>query len=268
MLRKDAAMSEAAEASGYRARKIAEIDNGPGRWHSIRVGVVRVAGDSEELIGEYVRNYPNLLDTFCAFEKDGKSYALYSPDYTVTRVMELPSCKDIGGEESHPSGFCPIAYYVPAYIDLEITYSGPSDTIYADGKVLRTRKNKATAEDLRPISSKSDLRHPKTGGQMTVASYTRPISPLTFYPFGFVAGCVWGDDSSWKIEYLDLQQVSQGIIRRDDRFGYIELPDNMQLADAIDMSDYMYDPAEDDAHCFRITIRQKFDLRTGERAPP
>lgn len=41
--------------------------------------------------------------------------------------------------------------------------------------------------------------------------------------FGFVWGCHWGDDGSWKVQYLDLSQVRQGIVRRDERFGYIEL---------------------------------------------
>ncbi len=41
--------------------------------------------------------------------------------------------------------------------------------------------------------------------------------------FGFVWGCVWGDDSSWKIQHLDLTGIQSGVIRRDDRFGYVEL---------------------------------------------
>ncbi|MEM7604443.1 MAG: hypothetical protein AAF411_03730 [Myxococcota bacterium] len=41
--------------------------------------------------------------------------------------------------------------------------------------------------------------------------------------FGFVWGCVWGDDSSWKVQHLDLSRVSEGIIRRDSRYGYAEL---------------------------------------------
>ena len=41
--------------------------------------------------------------------------------------------------------------------------------------------------------------------------------------FGFVWGCVWGDDNSWKVQFLDLSQIQQGILRRDDRFGYVEL---------------------------------------------
>lgn len=41
--------------------------------------------------------------------------------------------------------------------------------------------------------------------------------------FGFVWGCAWGDDSSWKVQYLDLSRVQEGIIGRDERFGYVEL---------------------------------------------
>ena len=41
--------------------------------------------------------------------------------------------------------------------------------------------------------------------------------------FGFVWGCVWGDDSSWKVQYLDLSRIRDGVIRRDERFGYLRL---------------------------------------------
>jgi hypothetical protein len=41
--------------------------------------------------------------------------------------------------------------------------------------------------------------------------------------FGFVWGCYWGDDSSWKVQYLDLSQIQQGLIKRQERFGYVEL---------------------------------------------
>jgi hypothetical protein len=41
--------------------------------------------------------------------------------------------------------------------------------------------------------------------------------------FGFVWGCLWGDDSSWKVQYLDLSEVHQGRIRREERFGYLRL---------------------------------------------
>ena len=41
--------------------------------------------------------------------------------------------------------------------------------------------------------------------------------------FGFVWGCIWGDDSSWKIQHLDLSNVQNGKITRDERFGYVKL---------------------------------------------
>jgi hypothetical protein len=40
---------------------------------------------------------------------------------------------------------------------------------------------------------------------------------------GFVWGCYWGDDSFWKVQYLDLSGIQQGVLRRDERFGYVEL---------------------------------------------
>jgi hypothetical protein len=47
--------------------------------------------------------------------------------------------------------------------------------------------------------------------------------------FGFVWGCVWGDDSSSKVQYLDLSSVRDGVIRRDDRFGYLKLATSPKL---------------------------------------
>jgi hypothetical protein len=41
--------------------------------------------------------------------------------------------------------------------------------------------------------------------------------------FGFVWGCIWGDDSSWKAQHLDLRRVQEGVIARDERFGYVRL---------------------------------------------
>jgi hypothetical protein len=41
--------------------------------------------------------------------------------------------------------------------------------------------------------------------------------------FGFVWGCIWGDDGSWKVQYLDLSRVREGVVRREERFGYVEL---------------------------------------------
>ena len=170
-----------------------------------RIGVFRVEGDDKEQIGEYERNYKSFFNTFFHFHRGGKDFALYSPCYSVTRIMELPSCKDIGGEDSNSEGFCPVDYYIPR----------------------------------------------SSNGE--------------FYPFGFVAGCIWGDDSTYKIQYLDLSEAEKGIVKRDDRFGYIMLPENQSLKEAIDMSDFGHDPEEEYSNHIRINIMQTFDLTTGKK---
>jgi hypothetical protein len=57
--------------------------------------------------------------------------------------------------------------------------------------------------------------------------------------FGFVAGCHWGDDHSWKIQFLDLRGIKEGKLVRDDRFGYIELIGSSdKLKDAFDFGGF------------------------------
>jgi hypothetical protein len=158
-----------------------EVESKPGCWNTLIVHIfLREEDGTEREIGQYPRNYPSFVSkTFCPFKQGDKEYALYSTDYTATRVMELPSCKDIAGEEPESCGFCPTGYYVP----------GMDEEDWNDVEEL--------------------------AGQI-----------------GFVCGCVWGDDTSWKLQVLDLSRVSEGKFSRDDRLGYVELPD-MPLKDAI-----------------------------------
>jgi hypothetical protein len=240
----------------YTARVIETIKHPPGRWNTLKVGVFRVEGEQEEQVGEYGRNYSSLYRTFCAFQKDGKDYALYSPHYTATRVMELPSCRDLGGEEPHSYGFCPVDYYVPAYVFLESRTSA--------GKPYQYRINEPTPDRLEPSVSKYRSQDAQTGEVKWVEYIQRPAGPLQYYDFGFVAGCVWADDSSWKLQYLDLSQVDQGVIRREQRFGYVELAEHLTLRQAVDIIDYLDDPEEEYSYQITVAVRKKFDLRTGK----
>ena len=223
---------------GYTAKILDTFEYSPGGWKGLRVGIFLVSPEGEEQVGEYTRNYGEFYKTFFPFKKDDKDYALYSPHYTATRIMELPSCKDIGGEEPHPAGFCPVDFFVPSYILREHKS--------LDGSIEVSPGNEPDEETKRD------------------SAYFRVISPRLYYPFGFVAGCVWGDDSSWKIEYLDLSAVEKGVIRRDARFGYIEMPDGISLKQAIDLRDYGYDDSEPYSHTALIAIRKRFDLRDGQ----
>jgi len=246
----------------YSAKVIDKIENPPRdgqrTWHSIKVGVFRAEEGKEEQVGEYIRNYTTLFSTFCYFRQGDKEYALYSPNYTATRVMELPSCKDLGGEEPNAAGFCPTDFYVPSYIDFE--------NVYPDDRIERRRINNPSPENLLPKMVKYYPFDKQTGKAQEVEKPSYPVSPHLYYPFGFVAGCVWGDDISWKVQHLDLSEVNRGIIKRDDRFGYIELLDNMNLREAINMSEYLFYPdANDPYRHITITAKQKFNLLTGKR---
>ncbi len=44
--------------------------------------------------------------------------------------------------------------------------------------------------------------------------------------FGFVWGCHWGDDSSCKVQHLDLSRISEGIITRTARYGRLPIADH------------------------------------------
>ena len=89
--------------------KTTPIKNRPGSWDSMHVEILQ----SGTKVGEYVYNYSLRDVPFHPFVRDGKEYALYAKDYTATRVLSLPDCVDLGGEERAQFGFCPVNYAVP-----------------------------------------------------------------------------------------------------------------------------------------------------------
>lgn len=170
--------------------------------------------------------------------------------------MTLPACQDIGGQEPHRFGFCPIDFYVPSYIIRETTYH--------DGRVAQHRINQPSAEDLQPGSRPYVVPVNSQGELIEVTAHWKPVTPLCYYPFGFTAGYAWGDNRQAGIQYLDLSRAAQGIIALDDRFGYIDLPKKLALRDAVDMSDYLYDPADEEPDTsIQFTIKKRFDIPTG-----
>ncbi len=239
------------------------IYNPKGSWNGLKIGVFKVENNKEEQVGEYERNYPSLFNTFFHFQQNGKDFALYSPYYTVTRIMELPSCKDIGGEEPDSYGFCPVDYFIPTYIEREVISETKGSMETSNRDVSRAVVNNPIEENLSESVHKLPFTNFNTGEECETVTTYRPLTSLLYYPFGFVAGCIWGDDSSWKIQFLDLSEAEKGVIKRDERFGYIMLPENQNLKDAVDMYDYGWDEEDESAHYIRINIMQTFDLRDG-----
>ena len=182
--------------------KTTSVPTKPGCWDYLLVEIFM----DHLKVGEYTRNYHQMYNTFVPFIQLGKEYALYSKNYTASRIMTLPDCKDICGEEPKANGFCPVDFFVPYEPEVGIN------------------------------------------GQ-----------------FGFVAGCVWGDDQSWKLQVLDLRKIEEGIIIRDDRLGYVELPDNIPLRDAVSLDDYYIfkdGDKEYDSRNVTIAVRKRFELDT------
>ena len=79
--------------------------------------------------------------------------------------------------------------------------------------------------------------------------------------FGFVWGCIWGDDSSWKIQYLDLSNIQNGEIIRDERFGYVRLATNPDVHPKEFIKCYFRD-----GNCrVKLKTESDFDLETGKK---
>jgi len=157
--------------------------NRPGTWDSTVVQVFRRV-QSGEL--EQVCEFERdygLLQTFEPFRQGGREFALISRSYTKTAVLDLASGQIIAEETESTLG----AGFCP------VGFYVPDWWDIHDASMI-------------------------PGSLYWNSDYEWPSGT-----FGFVWGCHWGDDSSWKVQHLDLRSIEAGIINRDDRFGYVEL---------------------------------------------
>lgn len=204
------------------------IENRPGTWNSTKVSIYR----DENLIGEYIRNYSNYgQQTFYPFKQGEEWYALYSANYTVTRVMKLHDThiEDWCGEDENVNGFCPVEMYIPRY--------------------TTTMVNESKYYTVDCTSSIDDFKE----------ELNNNLSKLDYCDFGFLCGCVWGDDSTWKIRYIDLSQIPNKILHILEKFGYWEMPNGFTLKDCVDMSYW-----QPDQNCISLIKAEYVNLKTGE----
>lgn len=185
--------------------RIGEIINPGNSWNCLEVEVFKSEDlGNEERIFSYNRNYHSFYSTFFPFRSEDRNLALYSPEYMYTRLVDLDTGEDLGGESKDNVGykdhFCPVEYYVPFYRRV---------------KFDKESEYYLTGEDCFNIDEE-EIGEERFG-------------KIEYCDFGFVAGCFWSDDSSWKIQYLDLSRAEEGIISRTEKFGYIELPSRMSL---------------------------------------
>lgn len=203
--------------------------------------------DGDEPCGRFERNYWSSGEgTFAPFMIGDAWFALYSPDYTATRIMSLPDCRDVGGEDGDAHGFCPVELWVPSYRLLSRTMLVRRMTGVGDGHVPEEHRfhealfagSPALAAAEAQVIAEAAAPDRRISGEQTWAA---ELSPWRWCSFGFVAGCIWGDDGSLKVEWLDLSRAGEGVLRREARFGYAELIGADTLRDAVDLSHWAPD---------------------------
>lgn len=220
------------------------VENTPGTWNSTKVAIFR----DERLIGEYIRNYASFgFETFHPFQIENEWYALYSAKYTATRVMKLHEdrIEDWCGEDSHANGFCPVEYYIPRYIHNHRSMTW---------RDINTGVDKTTEYESYSVDCYKDLEEFLAG--MNAPEFVS----IQHCNFGFLSGCVWGDDTSWKIRYVDLSKIPEKILSITDKFGYWEMPNDLSLKQCVNMSGW--EPGHD---WIALTKAEHINLVTDER---
>lgn len=163
-------------------------------------GTLGVFDPSNNLIFSWKSGHPH-PNVFTPFKQNGKQLALYMRHYTSLRVMELPSCKDIGGFEEDSFGFCVTDTYIPKYF----TYR------YKDKDYI--------------------ISEPFTEKQLE--NYKNP--EILDHDFALVSGCIWS--APWEVRIVDLSQASEGILTYLDH-DYIPDKSRIELKDLINLDNY------------------------------
>lgn len=167
------------------------IETGPHTWNTSRVDVFARTPDglADRPCASWSRDYA-LLGTFEPFRQGDRALALISRDYTLSAVVDLCTGEVIA-EESET--FYDDAKSMPGAGFCPVGFYVPDWWDVHDDSII-------------------------PGSEHWNASREWPRGDV-----GFVWGCHWGDDNSWKLQALDLRDVQRGVIRRDERFGYIAL---------------------------------------------
>lgn len=222
------------------------IKNGEGAWDYTECKIARHEANRITVIGSYIRRYGNFgKETFAPFTMDGRDFALYSEDYTCTYLMELfdDRFEKIGGEQGDQWGFCPVALYVPKF-QLRLHQHGKD----------REAKYRNFVHVV--FDNESEFLEGLDQDETVLLEGSLPV--------GFVAGCVWGDDSSWKVQAIDLTKAPQGeIVRLGGLMGYKAIPDDRKLNECINFINLYSDFIEENklAEFDPVAYMQSIPLR-------
>jgi hypothetical protein len=195
-------------------------------WQQTHV-TVRSGGDA---VAAYDRNY-QMMRTFEPFRqlRDGewRPYALISHNYTQSSVLDLRQGLIIAEEPEREMVKLPSGREIRAEGFCPVGFYVPDWWDLNDGSILPGNE------------------------------YWESDNEWATGELGFVWGCIWGDDTSWKVEALDLSRITEGVITRDARWGYLEL--NTHSDDPRDFID-----VDTEMGAVTFTVPTRFSL-TGEK---
>jgi hypothetical protein len=217
--------------------EVSTVTNQSDFWDSTRISIFR----NKVHIGEYLRNYPSYgALTFYPFKIGTDWYALYSAHYRSVRVMKLyeDRIEDWCGQVPTFSEFCPVEIYVPRYRSVKSSVESANQSY--EFETYAVDCDYATEEKFLEDMPEFDSEQ-----------YT---------DFGFLCGCILEDDSAWRIQYIDLSQITAKILNVTNKFGYWEMPQSTTLRQCIDMTKW-----EPDHHWVSLTRAEHINLKTDER---
>lgn len=218
-----------------------QVENRPGTWNSTKVSIFR----DDLSIGEYIRNYSSGADkTFYPFLQDGEWFALYSAEYTALRVMKLhiSTIEDWCGNIPSIGGFCPTEVYIPKYNTFKNSINRGTEIVEYDFVLTDDSTEPSEEADFLDQVNHSGYQH------------------TTYCNFGFLSGCVWGDDTSWKIRYIDLSKIQDKELVIIEKFGYWQIPNSLKLKECVDMTNW-----EPDHQWIQLTKFESINLETDQK---
>lgn len=186
------------------------IESQPGCWNWTRVKIYSKFKD--EPILEYDRDYDshtmakNSVRTF-QYNLGAPIYILYSDTYLSYKVRHMGTDEVVAEIKPESCNHIPVDIYIPTYH----SYKFSKDE--GRGFAMITNGSKNVERDTKDWASSGDQHN------------------MGNLPMAFVAGCVWGDDSSMKLKVLDLRRIKEGVLEFDESIGYHELPYSYSMSE-------------------------------------
>lgn len=172
--------------------RVARTPTGKGTWDVRDCEILR----DGNVIGAFRYGYSGgIQHIFCPFQYKEQWYCLYATSYMALSLGRLTD--KLEHIDSTADEFCPVEAAVPFHYF-----------------------NHAGWERSGSDSDKEYIFHSYEWD----ADYGEPHEFAGWADFGFFCGCHWGDDTSYKLRFIDLRAIAEGKLLIDDKpLGYFDM---------------------------------------------